>query len=105
MVTRALWVAIALLTITILAILITRGTILLVNEEEISVGYAALQPLVSYTVYTRLVLGARYVTLAIYIAAAIFIYWRKSNELMGFITSITLLILPLWFNLGGTVSD
>ena len=35
-VTRALWVGMALLTITILALLITRGTILLVNEEEIS---------------------------------------------------------------------
>ena len=104
-VTRALWVVTALLTITILAILISRGTLLLVNEEEISVGYAALQQWVPYADYTRLVLAARYLTLAIYIAAAIFIYWRKSNELMGFITSITLLILPLLFNLGGTVSD
>jgi hypothetical protein len=103
--TRVLWIVITLLTLTILALLISRGTLLLVNENDVSVGYAFLQQLVPYAAYTRLLLGARYLTLAIYIIAAMFIYWRKSNELVGFITSITLLIVPLWFNLGGTVSD
>ena len=72
--TRVLWIVITLLTLTILALLISRGTLLLVNENDVSVGYAFLQQLVPYAAYTRLLLGARYLTLAIYIIAAMCIY-------------------------------
>ncbi|MBP6016907.1 MAG: hypothetical protein KA586_09315 [Candidatus Promineofilum sp.] len=102
---RAVWVLLALLTLTILAILATRSTRLLLLEDDISDGYAALAGLMNYAIYIRIVLAARYVTLAAYLLTAVFIFWRKSDDLMGLITSLVLLVLPLVFNLGGLVPD
>jgi hypothetical protein len=104
-VVRVGWVLVALLTLTILIILATRGTRLLMLEREISDGYVALSRYLSYPAYTGLVLAARYVTLAAYLLTAGFIFWRKSADLMGLITSFMLLLLPLWFGLGGVVPD
>src|SRR5690606_1577046 len=38
-----------------------------------------------------------------YLLTALFIFWRKSNEVIGLITSLMLMTLPLLFNLGGAI--
>ncbi len=103
LVARLVWIVLAVLTLTILAILISRGPYLLLVENDISLAYATVHRLMSYQTFARIILVARYATLATYLLTAVFIFWRKSNEVIGLITSLMLMTLPFLFNLGGTI--
>jgi MFS family permease len=59
----------------------------------------------SYATFSRLVQWGRFAVLAVYNLTALLIFWRKSDELMGLITSLLLLTLPFWFDLGGSIPD
>ena len=100
---RASWLAIALLALSILVLLSSRGIRLLVLEEAVSDGYAALSDLLTYKSFGRIILTARYVVIATYLLTAFFIFWRKSHEVIGLATSLLLLLLPLLLNLAGEV--
>jgi hypothetical protein len=99
------WIAVAVVLLVILAILATRGSRLLLLEDNISDSFAALSGLMTYYEYVRIILVTRYLVLAIYLLTAFFIFWRKSYEVIGLATSLMLLLLPLLFNLGGSVPD
>ena len=100
---RASWLAIALLALSILVVLSSRGIRLLVLEEAVSDGYAALADLLTYKNFGRIILTARYGVMATYLLTAFFIFWRKSNEVIGLATSLLLLLMPLLLNLAGEV--
>lgn len=103
LVARIAWIAVALLTVTVLALLASRGYTVLLVEGDISNAYAAVQTLMRFTTFARIILIARYITLAVFLLTAFFIFWRKSDDWMGYITSLMLLTLPLIFSLGGVV--
>lgn len=103
LIARLVWMVLAVLTLAILVILISRGPYLLLVENDISLAYATVQGLVSYQTFARIILMTRYITLATYLLTALFIFWRKSNEVIGLITSLMLMTLPLLFNLGGAI--
>lgn len=55
----------------------------------------------AFDTYALFFLGLRYLALAVFLGVAFYIFWRKSNDWMAMLVSLTLLTLPLMFNLGG----
>ncbi|MEZ4538490.1 MAG: hypothetical protein R3C43_00735 [Chloroflexota bacterium] len=98
---RAGWVCVALLIFVTFAAFASRGMRLLLLEKDISDSYGSLARLMSYAAYTRIVLAARYTILAAYLLTAVFIFWRRSRDAMGLLTSLVLLTLPVMADLGG----
>lgn len=102
---RAMWVVLALAIFIVTVTLVTRYRGLLLVGDDVSRSFNALPQFLSYATFSRLVQWGRYAVLAVYNLAALLIFWRKSDELMGLITSLLLLLLPFWFDLGGSMSD
>ncbi len=100
---RAVWLLLALLIFVVEVSLISRLGELLLVGDTISDSFGALPRFIPYPVFSRLVQWSRYGLLAVYNLTALLIFWRKSDELMGLLTSLLLLTLPFWFDLGGTV--
>lgn len=99
------WSAVALLTFVIVGILASRGSRLLLLEDNVSDSFRALSGLMTYHDYVRIVLATRYLVLAVYWLTALFIFWRKSHEVIGLATSLMLLLLPGLINLAPAVPD
>lgn len=102
---RLVWISLAVLLLVIVGILASRGSRLLLLEDNISDSFAALSDLMTYHAYVRIVLTTRYLVLATYWLTAAFIFWRKSHEVIGLATATMLLVMPMFFNLGGQVPD
>ena len=100
---RVVWVLLALSVFVVEFSLVSRLGELLLVGDAISDSFGALPRVISYATFSRLVQWSRYALLAVYNLAALLIFWRKSNEVMGLITSLLLLLLPFWFDLGGTL--
>ena len=102
---RTVWLLLALLIFVVLVTLVSRYRVLLLVGDSISESFNAIPRVLSYAAFSRLVQWARYAVLATYNLTALVIFWRKSDELMGLLTSLLLLLLPFWFDLGGSVAD
>lgn len=100
---RAVWVLLALMILVVEVSLISRLGELLLVGDSVSRSFGALPQFITYPVFSRLVQWSRYALLAVYNLTALLIFWRKSDELMGLITSLLLLTLPFWFDLGGAI--
>jgi hypothetical protein len=100
---RAMWIVLALAIFVVTVTLVTRYRGLLLIGDDISRSFNALPQFMSYATFSRLVQWGRYAVLAVYNLTALLIFWRKSDELMGLITSLLLLLLPFWFDLGGSL--
>ncbi len=102
---RAVWIALAVGIFIITVALVSRFRSILLVGDEVSRSFNALQQVIPYATLSRLVQWGRYAVLAVYNLTALLIFWRKSDELMGLITSLLLLTLPFWFDLGGSIPD
>jgi hypothetical protein len=102
---RAVWIVLAVGIFVVMVTLVSRYRDLLLVGDDISRSYNALPQFLSYATFSRLVQWGRYAVLAVYNLTALLIFWRKSDELMGLITSLLLLTLPFWFDLGGSIPD
>lgn len=100
---RAIWVVLALAIFIVTVTLVSRYRGLLLIGDDISRSFNALPQFMSYATFSRLVQWGRYAVLAVYNLTALLIFWRRSDELMGLITSLLLLLLPFWFDLGGSM--
>lgn len=104
MLARVAWVLVALTILIVLVAMVSRYGRLVLVGDSVSESFNALPRFVSYATFSRLIQLARYAVLSVYNLAALLIFWRKSDELIGLLTSLMLLLLPLWFDLGGTLS-
>lgn len=102
---RAVWIVLAVAIFLVTVTSVSRFRVLLLVGDDISRSFNALPQLMSYATFSRLVQWGRYAVLAVYNLTALLIFWRKSDELMGLITSLLLLTLPFWFDLGGSIPD
>ena len=103
LVARTIWLLLAALITIILVTLVSRQRGLLLLGDNLSESYSLLFNLVSYPTFSLLIQWGRYAVLAVYNLTALLIFWRKSDEWMGLITSLLLLLLPFWFDLGGSI--
>lgn len=104
-VARALWSLIALASLGLFAALLP--LVLRLN------GYGdwtieSSAPVFGINIYTHaghtyalVLLGLKYLAVAVFVAVAFYIFWRKSDDWMAILVSIMLFVLPHTFNLGG----
>jgi len=100
---RAAWLLLAVLISIVLVALVSRQRGILLLGDSLSESYSMLSKLVSYPTFSLLIQWGRYAVLAVYNLTALLIFWRKSDEWMGLITSLLLLLVPFWFDLGGSI--
>lgn len=98
---RGLWLITVIASVISFAALASRGSRALLAEPIVADGYVALAEYISYPGYAGLILASRYVMVGIFVATGLFIFWRKSNTMMGLIASLEVLMLPLIAGLGG----
>lgn len=55
----------------------------------------------AFEFYAFVLLGLKYVAVAVFFGVAFYIFWRKSDDWMAILVSSMLLVLPHTFNLGG----
>ncbi len=55
----------------------------------------------AYDSYAFLLLGFKYLGVAAFVGVALYIFWRKSDDWMAILVSLTLLVIPHTFNLVG----
>lgn len=101
---RIVWILAALGIIIVLVALVSRYRGLLLLGDPISESFNTLPRLLTYATFSRLVQWGRYAVLAVYYLTALFIFWRRSDELVSLVTSLMLLLVPFWFDLGGSIS-
>jgi len=97
---RVVWILLAVSVLVVEVALVSRLGELLLVGDAVSESFGALPRIISYATFSRLVQWSRYALLAVYNLAALLIFWRKSDEVMGLLTSLLLLLLPFWFELG-----
>ena len=98
---RVFWLITVAAALFSLISLASRGGRMLLAEPIVEDGYAALVGLITYTSYARLILAFRYLVIGIFFATGLFIFWRKSNTVMGLVASLEVILLPLMAGLGG----
>lgn len=59
----------------------------------------------AFDTYALFFLGLKYLALAVFVMVALYIFWRKSDDWLAILVSITLLVLPHSFNLGGSTEN
>lgn len=102
---RIVWALMAVMIFVVMASLVSRYGKLLLVGDSVSESFNTLPRLMTYATFSRLVQWGRYALLAVYNLTALFIFWRRSDELVSLVTSLMLLLLPFWFDLGGSIAD
>lgn len=102
---RSVWVAAAVLSLGMTALLLP--LILRMNDygdwmiERAAQLFGINVFSGAFDVYALVLLGLKYLAVAVFIGVALFIFWRKSDDWMAILVSIMLLVLPHTFNLVG----
>jgi signal transduction histidine kinase len=102
---RALWAILTALTLSIFLALIPYNLRSITTDADIAQGAAALTPLISRPTLGLYMLVLRYVVAAVFLMTAAIIFWHKSRDGLALFVSLTLILMPLVFNLGGYTSS
>lgn len=98
---RIIWIAIAALTLALFIALIPINWRTVINDWNVQQAMPAARLFVAPSTFARYVLVLRYISLFVFLTTAALIFWRKSNDWMALLVSVTLATLPLAFSLGG----
>ena len=75
-------------------------------QIETSAEFFGINPLSNaFDTYALILLGVKYLAVAFFFGVALFIFWRKSDDWMAILVSITLFVLPHTFNLVGSTEN
>jgi len=98
---RTIWIALTALTVGVFLTLIPYNLRNVVNDSDIARGASVLAPLISQHTFALYLLVLRYIAAAIFLITAGLIFWHKSRDGLALFVSLTLILMPLGFNLGG----
>lgn len=98
---RAAWIALVALTLAVFAALAPLNFRDIASDWQITRSYPALAPHVSKQAYALYVLALRYAVALVFFFTAAVIFRRKSDDWLALFASLTLLIVPIAFSLGG----
>jgi signal transduction histidine kinase len=98
---RAIWIVIAVLTLGVFLALVPYNLNNIANDADIARAASALTPLISRQTFAVYLLVLRYLAAAVFLITAGVIFWHKSRDGLALFVSLTLILMPLGFNLGG----
>jgi hypothetical protein len=94
---RMLWIIVFLLCFGVLLALLPVISRLTEREWLVVSSYPAIKSLMTYTSYVRYLVVLRYIALAIFLTAALIIYWRRPRDWIALLASATLVLIPSAF--------
>jgi signal transduction histidine kinase len=98
---RVAWVILALLGIATFVALIPLSLRGYMDEWQVRNAASALEPFIQRDVFGAYVLVIRYIAASAFFLVGAVIFWRKSSDWMAVSVALTLMLLPLTFNLSG----
>jgi len=98
---RAIWIVVAALTLSVFIALMPYNWRSIAYDADIIQSATALAPLISLPTYTAYILALRYAGALAFLLTAGVIFRHKSRDGLAIFMSLTLILMPLGFNLGG----
>jgi hypothetical protein len=101
---RSLWIAVTLLVAAIFVAMLPTHLTQVRFHWSVQEAMGAVTPGGTFSNYVLLVAGVRLLVGAVYAAAGLLIFWRRSNDPFAVFVSATLIMLALPFGLNGDLS-